>query len=503
MLDLAANRRRRRMSAFAGAGMAWDSRPVRIVGLIGLALANVFIAYEFSRGRRAALGLDLVPILVLAAALVIRRPAVLVFGALALTMFGSTLNTQLPVGGSVEIFPADLFVAASAGLWLVQRAGRHDRRQLRASILGLPLFFLFLAIFIGVVRGHERWGTSLFAQPIRIVAYAAIAVAVADLTPRTAYRGLVAIFYLGAGWQACLAVFHLATGTSQTSSPVSTGGTRPLALSTAMLLAASLVLALLNLDRDQGARRRTVHLAVAAAATLGIAVSLGRTTFAAVAVLAPLLALALPRMRRAVLSLLPLFLPVVALVVVLLIHFSPNLGPSLQARLTGKLGNDSALVTRKHKIDATLHGYQKTPWLGFGFGRPVTYTSVDRSRQTFSGDPENSYVYLLAGGGLLALLAWGGLSLAFVSDAARRFRRAVGTERRLVLWSTATWFVFSVNAVTGPILTADPSLLLTLWIVMLLPALIGVEERAALPHRESDWGAARRAVTSGAKASTI
>ena len=72
-------------------------------------------------------------------------------------------------------------------------------------------------LFAAVIRGHERYGESLFSVPLRFVLYAGIAFAVSDLKPRDAYRWLVVVFYAGTLWQAGVAIYGYATGTSATN----------------------------------------------------------------------------------------------------------------------------------------------------------------------------------------------------------------------------------------------------------------------------------------------
>lgn len=451
--------------------------------LAAIVAVNALVGYAIAEGKTAlAVGIASLPFLVLALERVIlRRPRVLAYAALGLAMFGDRLNGPLPLPISTVIYPADILVSLAIGSWLIGRERGKEVRRLRTPVLGLPFAIFAVAILVAVIRGHQSYGLAYFSQPVRILVYAGIATAIADSTPRQLYRAIVAIFYVGAAWQAVLAAFYLATGRSQTESiDLSTGGTRTLALSTAMLLACSLVLALLNLDLDWKAGRRAVHLGVAALATFGIVVSLGRTTFAAVAALVPLLLITLRHARRAILSFVPLLLPALVLVAILVPRATPNLVPTLTARLTGKFKNDSALVTRQRKYDAALEGYGKDPILGLGFGRPYTYLDLDRSLKTISGDPENSYVYLLAGGGLFALGSWILLSLTFVWNTLRRLHVAAGTDRVLVLWSLGAWFVLSVNEFTGPILSV-PSLLLPLWIALLLPAVVRLDPDSSIP----------------------
>jgi hypothetical protein len=108
--------------------------------------------------------------------------------------------------------------------------------------------------------------------------------------------------------------------------------------------------------------------------------------------------------------------------------------------------------------------------LGSGFGRESTFLFEGRVYPVVGG-PDNSYVFVLAGGGVLAL---GGLLLVmavFVRDTWRRIRASAGYQRALVIWALATWFVFMVNCLTAPFLPR-PKLVLTIWALMLIPAIV-------------------------------
>ena len=90
------------------------------------------------------------------------------------------------------------------------------------------------------------------------------------------------------------------------------------------------------------------------------------------------------------------------------------------------------------------------PLLGLGFGRETQYVWQGVYYRV-KGDPDNSYVFLLAGGGILALggfllLLWG-----FVRDAFSRLRFAVGSDRGLVIWALSAWFILAVNFAMGPV----------------------------------------------------
>jgi len=110
------------------------------------------------------------------------------------------------------------------------------------------------------------------------------------------------------------------------------------------------------------------------------------------------------------------------------------------------------------------------PILGLGFGRETQYVWRGNYYRV-KGDPDNSYVFLLAGGGILALGGFLLLLGSFVRDAFRRLRSAVGTDRGLVLWALSAWFIVAVNCAMAPFLPR-PKLVLSLWVLMLVPALV-------------------------------
>ena len=216
----------------------------QVVLLTGVVVLNVVLALAVvTLPASAALGVAVFPpLLLLVTHVVLPRPGVLVFAALGLTIFGGPLNNPLPFSSSATLFPADVLVGLGLVSWVVERTTttRTARPRLRTPVLGPPLVLLSAALLTGVLRGHARYGLPYFSQPVRIFVYAGIAVAIADLTARSAYRGIVWTFYLGAAWSAILALYYLATGGSETGSvDLSTGGTRVLSLSTAMFLAAS------------------------------------------------------------------------------------------------------------------------------------------------------------------------------------------------------------------------------------------------------------------------
>ncbi len=175
----------------------------------------------------------------------------------------------------------------------------------------------------------------------------------------------------------------------------------------------------------------------------------------------------------------PLLIPAVVLLSLVVLQLHPSLGTTLSNRLTGHLSSDPAVVERQREYDAMIHGLSRDPLLGFGFGRPVSWLSTDGTVHTGNGDLENSYAWILAGGGACALGALVVLILAFFRDAFGRLRGISGEARALVIFSLSFVFVLLVNALAGPILS-DSTFALSLWVALLLPAT--VRTSSGQPH---------------------
>lgn len=454
-----------------------------LVGLaaLGALVLNLGIALGLGKGQAIpAIAVAILPLALIAfGALTAQLRHWLLWLALAANLVPLDFTDQpLPLPGGTQIFLADLLVVLAIGSFLAAAliADPDQRPRIpRTPVLGWALAPLVVSLAIGVWRGHERYGASLIGQPFRLILYAGIATALATLTARQAYRGLTIVFYLGTVLQAFEAVRLMASGGSQTdAAALSTGGTRILALGTAMYLTGALVLALLNLEHDERAGRRALHLAVAGLATFGIIVAFGRTTFAAVALVVPLLVLGFQRMRRALVDWLPLIVPMLILCLLLVAQFQPNLGTMLRDRLTANTSSDFNVRWREKATESTLEGVSDEPILGVGFGRSTSF-DIDQFSFTIQGDPHNSFIYLLAGGGAIALGSFVLLMLVFLWDAWRRFRGSAGIERALVAFAACFWIVFMVNALAGPVLS-DANFMLTIWILMALPALVPIRQ---------------------------
>jgi O-antigen ligase len=162
-------------------------------------------------------------------------------------------------------------------------------------------------------------------------------------------------------------------------------------------------------------------------------------------------------------------------------------------RISDTTSNDINVVWRRDAVKATLQGFSSDPVRGVGFGRTVTFALQDKQQTlTFStsGDPHNSYVWLLAGGGLLAFLPFAALCIAFVVDTLRRLRRLEGVAKLLATWALAFWTVFMVNAFAGPVLTSS-EFLLTIWALMIIP--VAVSPSVGSAQSQGRWRGEPRA----------
>jgi hypothetical protein len=361
-------------------GGVLDARPRAAALLVPFAaLANLVVAVVLvQRGAGVAAALTVVPtILLLFGSLVVSNRMFLVLGGLVTGLTLPFLNRALPLPLGRPVFVADLLVVGALGAWLTSRLlGDSTRARLPGTpVLGLPLVLFSLTVISGMLRGHERYGASLFGQPSRLIVYAAIGLAVAQLEARRLYHALVAVFYGGTIWMLLNAVYYMATGQSQTDqSALTTGGTRILAQGVAEFIAGSLFLSLLNLELDQVARRRALHMAIAGLSLFEIVLAFGRTTFAALAVVLPILCILFKKIRGALVVMIPLLVPFLILTALLLPKATPQLKQTFVERITKSRANDPSYQWRVKARAAVWPQVKESPLIGVGFGRSTTFT---------------------------------------------------------------------------------------------------------------------------------
>ena len=469
--------------------MRLDAERLRASALIvGVAGVNAFLGLVFVlRGVSLSALLSFVPlIIVVFGLLVVSNRTVLLVGALGLSMTFSTLQKPLPLPGG-KLYGADLIVMIGFATWFARRltTPAHLRTRLSLSpLFGLQFIFFACVTLWAALRGHYSYGANLVGEPVRLFAYGLLVFALVDLRSRETYRTIVAVFYVGSVWMFFNAIYYLASGTSQTDQiDLSTGGKRVLSLGTAIYLAGGLFLALLNLEIDRLARRRAVHLLVAVLSFAGIVVAYGRATYLAVAVVVPALFVFLPKVRRAFFSMLPICVPFLLIFAIVLPHVAPSVVPTFTNRVLKSNGSDSNVLWRKSAAEALWQQVHESPITGVGFGRNATFR-FNGIPVTINQDPHDSFLYLLAGGGVLTLVGFLLLMGTYAVDAAKRLRRTTDPHQRLIiLWSSATLCAFLINAAAGPVLS-DPRMLLTIWAVLLLPSTVRpAGEQRATPAR--------------------
>jgi O-antigen ligase len=441
-------------------------------------LANLSIAVGTATGQKAALLVEAVAIapalLIVFGSLIESHRALLAWAALAINLTGiPLLSERLPLPGATSIYPTDVLLLLAVGAGLASRLsgipGAHPVKLSR--VFGWPLALLTVTVLYGIFVGHERYGVPIVGEPLRFLLYAGIALALTDVDVSSAWKAITIVFYSGAVAQALWAVYYIATGRSQTRSDLlTTGGVRVLALSVAIYLTGSLVCALLNLELEHRGGRQLLHLSIAGLALFGIVVSFGRTTWAAVVLILPLLLVTRRYMRGALLVLAPLLAPILVVAAILVTTLTPTVVPTIQSRLSGTSTDDGAIVWRERARESVLQGVDKEWLTGVGFGR-VTEFEMTGQIITLHGDPHNSFIFLLAGGGVLALGSFLVLCATYVVDAVRRLRRASSEGQVLIAWSLSTWFAFMINALAGPIFTV-PEMVMTIWILIALPSVV-------------------------------
>jgi O-antigen ligase len=421
-----------------------------------------------------ALVLAAVPILVLGLGVLVAERHVLALAAFGIGLVGQPLTDRLPLPVGPGIWPADLVIAACVVAWVLASRDRRPRLP-RTPVLGPALLLFTVTVVLGTIEGNERWGNSLLGMPLRLVTGAALIFALAGLAPRRALEGLTLVFYGGAAFQTLLAAYHIGMGTSATQyQDLSTGGIRYLGVSAATFLAGSLLLAVVNLALRRG--RQWVHALFLGLAAFAVLVSYTRTVYAALLPALAVLLVVYPRLRTLSAKALPLALPAIGLLLIYLPRLASEQVTSLIDRLASSPTADSSVEWREQAYAAVLSWANEEPLTGIGFGRRTTFW-LDGMPNLIEGDPHNGFIYVYAGGGLLALGALLVLFGVYLADVRRRWRRAEADGRALLLWATATWFVFVLQAAAEPVFT-DPSMLLALWGLMLLPALVPLNREA-------------------------
>lgn len=449
-----------------------------VLALERLALATAFIA---AAGLLAvAIAYDQVVLAIVVAALPLAvvlagalkgQPVILVV-ALGWGIVGGFADQSLPLSSSVQVYPADLILGLAFLSWLMSSKPSVVSGRL------VPFWAVFvvfaLTVLAGTIRGYENYDASLVGQPLRLILYAGIVAVVLRADPTKLFSALTVFFYAGTVWEFFTAIYHIATGTSQTTTSelLSTGGSRVLSLEVSLYLAGAFFLALLNLSGESSSRRRLLHGTMAVLALFGIVVAFGRGTFVGVLIGLVVLAAVSGDLRRMLLRLSPVLVPLLILGALGAARAFPELTETFANRVNPAVSNDSTVRWRAEANRAVLEQVREDPVFGVGFGRGEKFI-VDGLRYSIPQNPHNDYIYLLAGAGIVGLGSFLVLCLLSFREAWRCFRRATSPhERRLVLWAGLTLFTFLLNGLAEPLLTFA-SFLLTVWVLLLVPFAIG------------------------------
>lgn len=454
--------------------LAWGGNRIAVPAslLATTVLAALAVGAVIGLGQPLIAAVAALPLLVVSLLAVgLNGRWLLVLFALGASYVGGVLTDNFSVG-PINLWIPDVVIAIAVAGWLADWFSRPSERRPRlprAAVLGVPLLFLAIALLTGAERGSERYGASLIGMPLRLVIYAAIATAMTNITPRQALRGLTVVFYSGAVYQAGLAAYHIATGTSATDHlQLSTGGIRYIGLGPATYAGVSVILALLNLARAR--EHRAIHLGFLALSCLVVLVAYFRTIWLIVGI-ELIVCLALSReMRRVAISSLPVVVPFLVIAMLAVVSVKPDLVATFTERLSTPASQDSSVQWRAYAYQAVLSGVDEERLLGVGFGRTTSF-SLNNQPNYITGDPHNGYIYVYAGGGLLALAALILVMLVYLWDVARRWRWADDDGRTLLALSLAMWVLFMGHAASEPVFT-EPQMLLTIWIATLLPALV-------------------------------
>jgi O-antigen ligase len=455
------------------------------------AALNALALVAFAGGEvRLAVAIVVAPMLAVVVGTILAADGtVLVLAALALELTLPQLNDPLPFSGGANIYPADLVIGLVLTGWLVQRlaaAMTHpdreegERLQRWPPAVGLPLLLFAIAIGSAAIRGHARYGEPLLSAPVRMLIYAAIVLAIFRTTPQKLYRGIVIVFYAGAVWQLANAGYYALVGGSQSiAADLSTGGTRLLSVSVSLYLAGTFFLALINLSQNAPGRARLLHGAMLLLSGIEILLAYSRGTFLTVAILGLLLVFFLRDVRIGALSAFPLAIPLLVAAVLVLARTHSTVIPTFVNRITPSIAQDPSIQWRGQANEALWRQVRESPFVGVGFGRNLHFFANNIEFET-TQDAHNDFLYLLAASGIFGLGSFLLVVGTALGDAFRRYRGStVPEERALVMFAVVTALSFLLNGIVEPLVTL-PTILLTIWALLLLPASV----REPAPEQE-------------------
>ena len=449
------------------------------VGAAGMSLLTAWALVTI--GPTTAGALALLPLLALGMVYLVTSGQVLLWAAAVALPFWFW---RFIGGGSLvgNVYPQDLVaVLALCALLFALFLGSGKLPVPRTPVLGWP-FVLFAAVILSAtVRGHYAYGASLVGQPLRLFLYAAIVAGLIGMSVPRMYRLLVILFYPGAILAALMSALFVANGGSGDAAVLSTGGLRPVPISISIFCAGALFLALLNLRLAHDPRARFLHLTIAGIALFGVLAGFGRSTWIAVALVCALFFVTSTRLRANALSIVPLAAPFVVLIVIGVSHAAPGFISNVGSRVGQTTENDINVRFRIEANRLILNQVREHPLFGVGFGKttelllanPDPATGVPSLERILLGqDPHNGYVFLLAGGGILAFGSFAVLVAVFAYDVRRRYRSTTDPIARLILlWTCSMLFVWLLTAASGTTFESTDNVLM-IWALLVLPAVV-------------------------------
>ncbi|MFL5963658.1 MAG: O-antigen ligase family protein [Gaiellaceae bacterium] len=401
--------------------------------------------------------------------------SILVLGSLAISIGPTAMSSAVSVGGA-KLYPQDALVAIALIGWVVETTLLRGSRESshRRLVVGLATAVFSAAVLASLLRGHAAYGLSYTGQPLRLVLYIGVAAALLKADPATLFRRITIVLYAGVVWQLIAAIYHILTGTSQsTSADLSTGGYRVVSILTSLFVVSALFAAVANLEREQPVKKRLLHLAIVMISLVEIVLAFSRGTFIATALGLVALFAVFRRARGAFISTLPLVLPLLLATAFFLPQLEtrpnePSLVQTLIQRLDPHVNNDLSVEWRAQANKILWDQVRSNPLVGVGFGKGGQFTLAGVEYH-ITQDAHNDYLFLCAAGGILLL----GSFLALVANSALQLLRIARSSkhrahRPLIGWALATLFMLLFNGLVEPLIVL-PSVLLTLWILILLP----------------------------------
>jgi O-antigen ligase len=449
----------------------------RLAAALGVAVVvEALLAVMVADGqRRLVLGLGVV---VLATLVSVIEPRAAVCGSLFYLLQVVTDTHGLTVADLLLALPLIIVVcSALTGGEIAARAAAI----IRAHRYKLAIAVFVVLVVVAVGKGYATVGHKGPNESLRLALAPLIGLGLAVFRDRRdLLRGLRIVFYAFVIEQFLYGLYNLATGHSATAaSVVSTGGFRTVANSAAMFLGMAFVLLAFQLGREERALQRVALALLMLMATFDILLSLARSTWIALAIVLPILAVAVPVARRGMVRFLITVAPLIVLGALLAPVLLPHQVSYVKDRLQRPSGveQDQSAAFRQQAWSLMLDRWDSSKVFGRGFGQSVTFRTNARVDATVTNDPHNGFIYLLVAMGAVGLAAFLAIQIGFLRAAVRALRMKGAFE--VAVWCLAAWVLYVANAFTG-VLLGQESLMLFLWFLLAIPVAL-----AALPERAS------------------